>query len=166
MIITKAETIDLDAIMAIVEDARSFLRDQGVNQWQDGYPDRAAFNEDILQERLYTVKEDGEVLAVYALVSYEETYDVIYEGEWLNDEPYIAVHRIAVKEARKGTGVARFIFDELKKKYSNIRADTHEDNVNMRRCLLNNGFRYCGIIYLKRGSESDNRRLAYHYNGE
>ncbi|MBR3227350.1 MAG: hypothetical protein IKF68_02270 [Erysipelotrichaceae bacterium] len=166
MIITKATEKDLEAILSIVEDARRFLRDHGVNQWQDGYPNRASFLEDIAEKRLYVVKTADTVSAVFALVDHEETYDVIYDGEWLNDRDYVAVHRIAVKEDLKGTGIARFIFDELKKKYGDIRVDTHEGNINMRRCLLNNGFRYCGIIYLKRNSESDTKRLAYHYSDE
>ena len=163
MIITEADIKDIDEIMKIIDEAKRFLKDSKVNQWQDGYPDEKAFLADIENGRLYVVKEDDRVLAVFAVVDYEETYDVIYEGSWINDDPYIAVHRIAVAASRKGKGVARFIFDELKKEHDHIRVDTHEDNLNMQRCLLHNGFEYRGIIYLKRGSESDSKRLAYEY---
>ncbi|MBR2577641.1 MAG: hypothetical protein IKE38_01800, partial [Erysipelotrichaceae bacterium] len=95
---------------------------------------------------------------------YEETYDVIHEGSWIADVPYVAVHRIAVDNEYKGKGVAEMIFEELKKEYDDIRVDTHEDNLNMRKCLANNGFEYRGIIYLSRSSESDNKRLAYEYH--
>lgn len=43
------------------------------------------------------------------------------------------------------------------KEVRSIRVDTHRDNISMQKMLLKNGFKYCGIIYLKDGSE----RLAY-----
>lgn len=39
----------------------------------------------------------------------------------------------------------------------NIRMDTHRDNTIMQHCISNDGFAYCGIIYLANGDE----RLAY-----
>ena len=164
MIITNADHSDIEGIMTIIDQAKSFLKENGINQWQDGYPNEEAFGNDIGQQRLYVVKEGKRIIAVFALVDYEETYDVIYEGSWLADEPYVAVHRIAVDNGYKGKGVARFIFDELKKEHGDIRVDTHEDNLNMQRCLLHNGFSYRGIIYLARGSDSDSKRLAYEYH--
>ena len=163
MIITKAESKDVKNIMKIVDEAKEFLKGQNVNQWQDGYPNEESFNDDIKEQRLYVVKDNEEVIGVFAVVNYEPTYDVIYEGKWISDEPYIAVHRIAVENNYKGKGVAKYIFDELKKEHKHIRVDTHRGNKNMNKCLLNNDFKYCGIIYLARNSESDCERLAYEY---
>lgn len=163
MIIAKAVPLDVERIMEIVDDAKAYLKSQGVNQWQDGYPNADSFNEDIKNDRLYVVKDNELVVGVFALVTYEPTYDVVYDGSWLGKGDYIAVHRIAVAPDRKGNGVARFMFDELKKKYSCIRVDTHRQNTSMNKCLLNNGFKYCGIIHLARDSESDIIRLAYEY---
>ena len=42
---------------------------------------------------------------------------------------------------------------------SNIRIDTHHDNLVMQKVLNKHGFMKCGVIYLKNG----NPRLAYHY---
>ena len=39
----------------------------------------------------------------------------------------------------------------------NLRVDTHRDNKVLQNILLKNGFTYCGIIYVKNGTE----RLAY-----
>lgn len=164
MIITKAKELDIKDIMIIVNEAKAFLKSQNVNQWQDGYPNEESFLNDIKEDRLYAVKDEDQVIGVFAIVNYEPTYDVIYEGKWLSDEPYIAVHRIAIEDSYKGKGVAKFIFDELKKEHKHIRVDTHRGNKNMNKCLLNNDFKYCGIIYLAR-TESDIERLAYEYIG-
>ena len=163
MIIAKAVSLDVDRIMEIVNDAKTYLKSQGVNQWQDGYPNAESFNEDIRNDRLYVVRDNDLVVGVFALVTYEPTYDVVYDGSWSSDGDYVAVHRIAVASDRKGKGVARFIFDELKKEYPCIRVDTHRQNASMNKCLLNNGFKCCGIIHLARDSESDIIRLAYEY---
>ena len=72
-------------------------------------------------------------------------------------------HRIAVLNDYKGKGVANCIFNYLKHKYNHIRVDTHRNNLNMQRCLIKNNFKYCGIIYLNKNSESDKERLAYEY---
>lgn len=164
MIIVKAKEKDVKQIMDMVNDAKAFLKSKGVNQWQDGYPNEEVFYNDIKEERLYVIKENEEVLGVYALVNYEPTYDVIYDGKWSKDLPYVAVHRICVKESYKGKGISRFMFDELKKKYKYIRVDTHRENENMQRCLAKNGFSLRGSIYLD--SESDRHRLAFDYYEE
>ena len=163
MIITKAQKDDVQDIMVIVDEAKTYLKSQNVNQWQDGYPNKESFYGDIKNDCLYVVKDENKVIGVFALVTYEPTYNTIYEGKWLSDKEYVAVHRIAIEDKYKGKGVAKFIFDELKKKYKHLRVDTHRHNRNMNRCLIKNGFEYCGIIYLARNSESDTERFAYEY---
>lgn len=162
MNITNAQIKDIEDIMKIIDQAKVFLNANNINQWQDGYPNVETIKNDILKQQLYVVKENEFVVGLFALIDYEKTYDHIYEGEWLNDSNYIAVHRIAILNEYKGKGVAKYIFDQLKKEYNHIRVDTHELNINMQKCLLKNDFKYCGIIYLDR-AESDTKRLAYEY---
>ncbi len=160
MIITKASIDDVDDIINIVNQAKTYLKSQNIDQWQDGYPDKDTFLNDINKENLYIVKEENTVLGVFALANYEGNYDTIYHGKWRRDKTYVVVHRIAIDNQFKGKGVAKYIFDYVKDKYSYIRIDTHKDNLNMQKCLLKNGFKYCGIIYLSRDNSS---RLAYDY---
>ena len=84
----------------------------------------------------------------------DPTYSYI-EGAWINQEPYGVIHRIAV--AQNGKGVAATCFDFALSHCPNLRIDTHEDNIPMRRCLAKNGFSRCGIIYLEDGDT----RIAY-----
>ena len=76
-------------------------------------------------------------------------------GRIEGDSPYSVIHRIAVKY--HGRGIVDFCFNECFLELPNIKIDTHRDNIPMQKCLLRNGFEYCGIIYLKDGTE----RLAY-----
>ena len=160
MNLTKAKREDIPAIMAIVNDAKAYLKKEGIPQWQNGYPNEETFEGDIEKGILYVLKEEEEILSVFAMLDYESDYDYI-EGAWKDDSPYIVIHRIAVKEERKGQNIAGKIFTMLEEEHPHIRIDTHEKNRSMNRCLLKNGFTYCGVIYLK---EDGAPRNAYEYS--
>ena len=94
--------------------------------------------------------ENGEILGVFCFFLHNDpTYGVIYEGTWLNDEPYGVIHRIAVASHRRG--IASFCYDFALSQRPNLRIDTHRDNILMQRSLEKNGFTRCGIIRLENG---------------
>lgn len=161
MIITKANVLDLDSIMEIIDQAKAYLKSQNIDQWQDAYPNKDVLVNDITHDSLYVVKEDNLIIGVFCVGNYEPTYDVIYKGEWSINKDYVVVHRFAVRNEYKGKGVAKYIFDYAKNKYDYIRVDTHPDNKSMIKCLYNNGFTYRGEIFLNRSGF--NLRNAYDY---
>ncbi len=160
MIITKACLNDIDDILKIANQAIAYFKNSHINQWQDGYPNKEVFLNDINNNSLYVVKETERIVAIFALYGHEDNYDIIYDGAWHSDNNYAVIHRIALADEYKGKGVAKLIIDFVKEKYSYIRIDTHKDNINMQRCLYKNGFKYCGIIHLSRDGEE---RLAFDY---
>ena len=81
-----------------------------------------------------------------------EFRDQIHEGHW-KCEKYLAIHRVAVPVAFRGTGVAdaiiRYAADQAREAgRHSLRIDTHEGNLPMRRMLEKQGFQYRGIIFL------------------
>ena len=93
---------------------------------------------------------------------FEKTYDLIFNGMWLNEEEYCVIHRFAVSLELRTKGIAGKMLKEIEKLceangYYNIRIDTHEDNFKMRNFLEKNGFVYCGKIFLTNGD----LRVAY-----
>jgi len=165
MQIRKSTIDDLDALMPIFEEARGTIAKLGINQWQDGYPNRAVIEEDILAGRSYLVRTDAGICGTFALIDDgEPTYDQIFDGDWLtgDTQSYIAVHRVAVAVASRGTGISSAIIEYASETAKNlkrdaVRIDTHEGNVVMRRMLEKNGMTYCGVIYLQNGDP----RVAY-----
>jgi len=145
--------------MQIYSSARSFMRRSGnPSQWAGVYPAEEDIRLDIELSRLYVCVEEKDILGVFCFFEgTDPTYVKIYEGSWLNDEPYGVIHRIAVAENAHGKGVAAFCFDYCHKKSGNIKIDTHRDNIPMQKALAKNGFRECGIIYLANGDE----RIAF-----
>lgn len=154
------KTSDLDAVMGIINQAKSYFKTQGINQWQDGYPNEISIINDISQNEAYVLEDNDEVVAT-AMISKatESNYNYI-EGKWLQEDKYIVVHRIAIRDDHKGKGLAKIILDETLKLFPNIpsiRMDTHDDNLSMQRFLTKYGFKYCGTIYL----ENKEKRRAY-----
>ena len=159
---TKKE--DIAGIMRIVRQAQEYMKQQGIDQWQNGYPNEASFEADIEKEYSYVMEEDGKIIGTMAVVfDGESDYNHIYEGAWkTTEEPYAAVHRVAVDAECKGKGIAWAMIEEVVKLcrergVCSIKNDTHKDNKSMQRLQAKTGFEYCGIIYLKDGAE----RIAF-----
>lgn len=155
--IRKAIERDLLEIKSIVAKARELMKASGnVNQWVDGYPSIDVLLSDIRSGNAYLLLRENKAVAYFAMVDGSDpTYNFIAEGNWLNDDTYGVLHRIA------SNGEAKGVFKEIllyaSEHYSNIRIDTHHDNKIMQRLLEQNEFVYCGVIFLADGSP----RLAY-----
>ena len=155
--IRKGNTNDIPAIMEIIADAQSLLASRGVDQWQDGYPTADIIAQDIARAESYVIEIDRSVAAT-AVISFagEVTYNSI-DGAWLNDNSYVVVHRLAVRNSALRSGLARqmMLYAEelaLQRGVNNIRVDTHNDNIAMQSLLNNLGFVFCGEITLLSGA--------------
>lgn len=164
MKIRKITADELPDVAALYEDAKAALRAQGVDQWQDGYPNIETAGQDFENGTGYVLEDNGKIIASACLAfGREPTYEKIHFGAWKADpEEYGFLHRIAVSSDAKGKGAAGLMFDELKRMARQrgitvIRGDTHRDNKPMQRVMEKNGLTYCGVIYLEDGDE----RLAY-----
>jgi len=158
-IIKKAVSADLETVKKIYDDARLFMRANGnPTQWSGGYPSEELLLDDIKKEQLYICidPESQETVGVFCFfIGSDPTYVEIYEGKWIRAGRSGVIHRIATTSHSKG--VAKACFDYGYSIAKDIKIDTHRDNIPMQKCLLKNGFKYCGIIYLPNGDE----RLAY-----
>ena len=146
MKIRPAEITDLESVYSIYERARQFMRENGnPDQWGDVYPLREIILDDLNNNRLQLLVDENDTpAAVFALfLDGDRDYDVI-NGEWLNDLPYIAVHRVA--SAGTHRGVFGHILDFCQSFSSNVKIDTHPDNHIMQSILKKNGFIPCGTI--------------------
>ena len=160
-----AKKEDLFAILQIIEQAQSYLAGQNIEQWQNGYPNENVILKDLKNGESYVVKSENSTLLATAMFTTknEPTYKTI-QGDWITgtDAIYGVIHRMAVNENFRGTGIAKFIFnqcEELLKQNAidSMRIDTHENNLGMKTLLKKLGYNYCGIIYL----ENNDKRLAF-----
>ena len=174
MKIRKATMCDLDGIMSVIAEARSTIASLGINQWQNGYPQREIIEADINNGVSYCIEntDTGEIVSTFAVFSDGEVlYDRIFDGAWrTGDSPsekkddvcYTAIHRVAISVKARGSGLSSAIINfvreiAIEKEKASLRIDTHEGNVVMRRMLEKNGFVHCGTIFLEDGDP----RVAY-----
>lgn len=101
--------------------------------------------------------DQGEIMAVLSVFTEPDPTYYEIEGQWLNDEPYTTIHRIATSGVVKGVG--QYCLQWVQERSENVRIDTHKDNAPMKYVLEKLGFAYCGVIYLDNGDPRD----AYHY---
>ncbi|MCL2342647.1 MAG: GNAT family N-acetyltransferase [Firmicutes bacterium] len=155
--------------MDIVRDAQARLAECGVPQWQDGYPDEAAFLGDIARSEGWVFLHKDEIVGICTVsMRPEEDYaNLLFGGEWLiSGENYGVVHRIAVRGDFRHTALAGEMLDfseELSRGLgrTSLRVDTHAENNTMRGFLKKHGYRRCGTIKLSRSTESDPFRVAF-----
>lgn len=159
--IRMARMNDLDAIMNVIKEAQTRMKHDGLTQWQNGYPDQVTIKNDIKNKNLYVYELKGKVIATMSVFPYDSIYDHI-EGKWLNNDPYMAVHRIAINNEYVGKGFNKqmldFVFNHFN--VSNVRIDTHPSNLKMIRSLEKHGFIACGTVHVL--TDKDSLRIAYH----
>ncbi len=156
MKIRNAVISELEEILAIYELARAFMKETGnPDQWRNTYPTPQIVKDDIKKEELYVLYDEEGIEGVFVFINGPDpTYDYI-DGNWLDDEPYCAVHRVA--SAQKKKGVLRAVMDYAFSRSDSIKIDTHKDNAVMQHQLEKYGFKRCGIIFLENGED----RIAY-----
>lgn len=158
MNIRQANEGDFENICAVFEFAKRYMRENGnLKQWADGYPYPETIHKDISEGICYVCEDNEEIIGVFTLFDGPDPYyGKIMGKQWLNDNPYGVVHRIAV--LRNRGGVASECFSFCEEKYTDLRIDTHEDNTPMRNFLTKRGFVQCGTVFIENGEE----RIAFH----
>jgi GNAT superfamily N-acetyltransferase len=152
----------LKDIMEIIGQAKRRMKERGLDQWQDGYPDEAAISNDIRRKQGYFFLKRTMPAAYAAIVFDKDPYYEKIDGQWLsNGEPYVTVHRLAVADEYLGLDLAQHVlkFAERKARAKHVqwfRIDTHHDNLPMRNLIRDFGFTFCGVVQVR-----DGKRMAY-----
>lgn len=163
MELRKSRKDDLKYIIEIINEAKEFLKESKIDQWQQGYPNEEVILRDIENQHSYVLEDNNKIIGTVALsFDKEKTYDLIYDGKWISNNEYAVIHRIATSRRYniKGTGteIIKSVEKICKDKgIKSIKIDTHEENLAMQKLLNKNDFKYCGVIYL----EDKAKRVAF-----
>lgn len=175
MNIRKTTLNDLPAVMELYCGAQARMAAADNPQWPTGWPSEEKVREDIFLGNSYVLEtgpdeakagfdltaesggtatetdDETSLVGVFAFVLGDEpTYAVIEDGDWLNDEPYGTLHRVASNGKVRGVMQAALEFCE--QLCPNVRVDTHATNAAMQHILEKNGYQYCGVIYVEDGT--------------
>jgi len=159
----RAAMDDLPLILKNYEHARELMAANGnPTQWGHTFPREEVVRDDIANQRtiLLVDTRDGKerVLAQFALCAGADPTYAHIDGAWLDDDPYVTIHRIASSGIARGT--ASDCINWCVEHYGNVRADTHPNNKAMQHVLESNGFARCGLIQLL-DRPTDTTRIAY-----
>jgi len=158
---------DLPAILAMVRDARAFLKKHRVDQWQGQYPDETAFRADMARGECFVLLHGEEAAGFFTLSTREEeSYAAITDGKWTEGMAYCTLHRCAVAKAWRGSGMAEQMLrcvEEQTRVFGLrcVRTDTHKKNKSMQRLLRESGYRYRGNVMVASEPGHDPARQAY-----
>ena len=158
---------DLPAILAIVSDAREALRRRKVDQWQGDYPAARHFLADLARGECFVVLHGEEVAAFFTLSTHaEQSYAAITDGKWTEGMAYCVLHRAAVSQEWRGSGMAEKMLrcvEEQARAFGLrcVRTDTHRKNKAMQRLLREGGYRYRGNVQVTVEPGRDPARQAY-----
>lgn len=156
----RAVLLDLPAIVAVIEEARAFLKAQGLDQWQQSaYPAAEDIVADIEKGIGYVLTVDEEIAGYAAVMTgFDPAYDKI-QGAWLNHHhDYVTIHRLAISNQFRGQALGQAFLKEIFETFSahkDFRVDTHPDNQVMQHILAKLEFKACGVVMF------EGERLAY-----
>ena len=96
----------------------------------------------------------------------ETNYSTISDGKWSSDEPYAVLHRCAVTDKYRGSGLADHMMNACEKlalaqHVRWLRVDTHKKNKAMQGLLRRHGFQYRGNVTVTVNGGHDPHRVAY-----
>ena len=123
---------ELDRIKCIAEACAKDMINNNIFQWNENYPSKDVFKDDIENNSLYVCKSGSMVIGCIMLCS--EKDKVYKDVNWLTkDYKNLYLHRLAVDPSFQKNGIGRLLMDFAEKyaknnKYKSIRLDTFSKN--------------------------------------
>lgn len=145
---------DIPQIWEILQKAIQRRKEDGSNQWQDGYPNPEVIKNDMEKEAGFVLIDDEKVIGYCAVFINDEPAYADIEGKWLTNDDFVVFHRVAVAEEYLGKGLAKemmkFIEEfALDNSIYSVKADTNFDNLAMMKSFEKAGYTYCGEVYFR-----------------
>ena len=150
----KADITDIPEIWAILQQAIIRRKNDGSNQWQDGYPNPEVIKKDIEKGYGYVLTDGENAIGYCAILINDEPEYLKIEGKWLTNADFVVFHRVAIAEKYLGKNLSQKIIDFIeefarKNNIKSLKADTNHDNFAMMKIFEKSGFTFCGIVYFR-----------------
>jgi len=110
MLIRLAESKDVPVVMGIVARCVRDLLAQGIDQWDEVYPDEETLREDVQSGSLFVAEQEGKIVGAVALNDEQpEQYRAV---PWrCHDDRALVVHRLCVDPDHQRHGIGRRIME-------------------------------------------------------
>jgi len=150
----QANYSEASQIWQILKDAIKRRKEDGSNQWQDGYPNLEVVKSDIEKKIGFVFTQNDTIIGYSAVIINDEPDYINIEGKWLSDQDFIVYHRVAISEEFLAKGMAKKMMKlieqyALSKNIYSLKADTNHDNIPMMKIFEKLGYSFCGIVYIR-----------------
>ena len=153
MIIRKANKSDLDNIMLMYKSCVKGMLENGIDQWDETYPNAGVIMEDLIAQTYYVAEIESTIIGG---INIDQNQDKTYlDIDWSDtSNQFLVVHRLGVKEEfwDKKIGKDLMLFTEklvTEKELKSIRLDTYSGNPKAMEFYRRLGYRELGTINLK-----------------
>lgn len=150
-----AQKEDLDNVMAMFTAAINEMNRNGIDQWDNIYPDRNILEDDIMKKQLYIGLSEGTVVSAYVLN--QECDEQYVNGTWkYPNSNFYVLHRLCVNPIFQNKGIGTLtmlhIENELRKiGIDAIRLDTFTLNPYSVKMYEKLGYSKVGFVHWRKG---------------
>jgi len=155
--IRHAKISEIPHILTLTRACAEHMKKMGIYQWNEQYPSKNAFEEDIERGELYILEEAGGLLGTIVISTLmDNEYRPI---DWLTPNgKNIYIHRLAVHPDFQGKGFAQKLmtFAEdfaISNNFVSVRLDTFSQNKRNQKFYEARGYTKLGDIYFPKQSE-------------
>ena len=157
MIIRKANKTDLENIMKMYKSCVKGMLENGIDQWDDTYPNTEIISEDLNVGTYYVAEIDETIIGGVNIDRNQDDTYLTLDWEDKSDS-FLVVHRLGVKEEfwNKKIGKDLMLFTEklvIEKGLKSIRLDTYSGNPKAMEFYRRLGYTELGTINLKPDKE-------------
>lgn len=152
--IRKAVHEDVFQAAQVLEEVKIHMLNEGIDQWDQEYPNSKVLTEDIEKGEGFVYEEEGKVLSYMAL---NELCDEEYNDlNWKTSTPFIVIHRLYVKPTAQGKGISskmiRYAEEfALQNEYQSIRFDAFSLNDTANMVYTKKGYELVGTVRFRKG---------------
>jgi ribosomal protein S18 acetylase RimI-like enzyme len=155
--IREATTSDIDAILELTKACAKHMISKGIFQWNEHYPHRTAFENDLKRGELFVIEMDASIVGCIVISTLMDDEYIPIDWMTVNDNN-VYIHRLAVHPSQQGKGFARQLMDfaeaESKRKNStSIRLDTFSQNKSNQNFYELRGYKRLETIFFPKQSE-------------
>lgn len=154
--IRKGTLADINPIITLCRACAQKMKDAGIFQWNEHYPNSASFIKDVERGELYVLELRDQLIGTIVIsIFMDNEYSPV---EWLTEhENNIYIHRLAIDPNHQGQGFAQQLMDfaenyARKNNYCSLRLDTFSQNKRNQKFYEQRGYQKLGSIYFPKQS--------------
>lgn len=155
--IREAKISEINDILEITKACAQFMIENGIYQWNEHYPSKKAFEQDVERNELYVKTVNNAIVGGVVISDFmDEEYIPI---KWLTKTgKNLYIHRLFVHPNQQGQGHAQSLMDfaenyARQNGFISVRLDTFSQNKRNQKFYETRGYQKLGDIFFPKQSE-------------